>query len=87
MGYGIVSLAGHTFSPNVRVKPTLGLRCDFGIVRMLMYGGAESLSYDGRFRDVWGGKMQYQLNNKYAIYAEVSNENAMLFSVGLNSYW
>ena len=86
-GYAINNLAGHTLSPYVRMRPNLGVKCDFGDFRFSLYGGAESVSYDGRFRDIWGGKMQYQLTARVAVYAEVSNENATLTSVGLNWYW
>jgi len=86
ISYGIVDLAGHTIAPYVRVRPHLGMRYDFGDFKALLFGGVESASYDGRFRDVWGGKVQYQLTDRCAVYTEFSNENATLVSLGLSWY-
>mgnify|MGYP001612193450 FL=1 len=86
-GYGMVDLAAHSLSPFVRVRPHLGLKFDLGELRTWLYFGAESVSYKAEFFEIWGGKMQYQLNDRYAIHFELSNENATRASAGLNWYW
>lgn len=86
-GYGLVDLAGHTLSPYARVRPHLGVRCELGEFRTSVYFGAESITYDGRFRDIWGGKVQYQLNNRAAVHVEISNEKATRASAGISLYW
>lgn len=85
--YGMVDLAAHTIDPYVRLRPHVNLRCDLGAMRAWLYFGAESVAYDAEFRDVWGGKMQYQVNDRYAIHAEFSNADATRASVGLNRYF
>ncbi len=87
IGYGMVDFAAHTFSPFVRTRPHLGLKFDLGDLRTWLYFGYESVDYDVRFRDVWGGKIQYNLTDRYAVHAEFSNEIATRASVGLNWYW
>lgn len=86
-GYGIVDLAAHTRSSSLRLRPHLGMIFCLEAMRGWLYYGAESVNYDGEFRDIWGGQIQYQLLNKYAINVEVSNEKATFASVGLNWHW
>ena len=84
--YGIADIAAHTLSPYVRLRPHLGLRFDWGKTRAWFYLGTESVSYN-KFSEIWGGKIQYQLTDRYAFYAEFSNEKATQSSVGLKWYW
>lgn len=86
-GYGMVDVGAHTLSPVARVRPHLGLRLDGGVLRIWLYGGTESVDYDARFRDVWGGKMQCRLTDRSSVYIEVSKEETSQGSVGLNWYW
>ena len=86
-GYGMVDFAAHSLSPFVRVRPHLGLKFDLGELRTWLYFGTESVNYKAEFSEIWGGKMQYQLNDRYAIHLELSNENATRASAGLNWYW
>ena len=85
--YGMVDFAGHTISPYVRLRPHLGFKFDGGGCRAWLYIGAGSTGYGGKFREIWGGKIQYQLSNRIAIHIEVSNERATRTLVGLNWYW
>ena len=86
-GYGMVDFAAHSLSPFVRSRPHLGLKFDWGELRTWLYFGTESVNYKAEFSEIWGGKMQYQLNDRYAIHLELSNENATRASAGLNWYW
>lgn len=84
--YGMTDIAAHTLSPYVRLRPHLGLKFDWGKTRAWFYLGTESVNYN-KFSDVWGGKIQYQLTDRYAFYAEFSNEKATPNSVGIKWYW
>jgi hypothetical protein len=86
ISYGIADISAHTLSPFVRLRPHLGLGFDWGKTRAWFYLGTESVSYN-KFSDVWGGKIQYQLTDRYAFYAEFSNEKATHSYVGLKWYW
>ncbi len=86
-GYGIVDLAAHTINPYIRLRPHLGLKFDLGTIQTWLYFGAESVNYVPEFSDVWGGKIQRRLDDRHSVYAEFSNENATLASVGLNRYF
>ena len=83
----MMDLAAHTNSPHARVRPHFGLRVASDILKMLAFYGAESRGYDGEFKKVWGGKLQYQLNNRFAIFGEISNETATRSTVGLSWNW
>lgn len=85
--YGMIDVAAHTQSPYVRLRPHFGLQAGFGKLRTWLYGGVESADYDGEFRDILGGKIQYQLNDRNSIYLEVSNENATRATFSWNRYW
>jgi len=87
IGYGMLDVAGHTLDPFVRLRPHLGLKFDLGELRTWVYSGAESVNYEWKFHEIWGGKMQYQLTDRYAIHLEVSNEKATRTSLALNWYW
>ncbi len=87
IGFGMVDVVAHTISPYIRLRPHLDLRFDLGEMRTHLYFGAESVHYNIELRDVWGGKVQYQLNDRYAINFEFSNENSKRVSVGMTSYW
>ncbi|MBU2541143.1 MAG: DUF4105 domain-containing protein [Candidatus Omnitrophica bacterium] len=84
---GMVDFAAHTISPLVRLRPHLGLKFDLREMQTWLYFGAESVNYDAEFREAWGGKLQYQLNDRYAVHVELSNENATRVSFGVSSYW
>lgn len=85
--YGIVDFAAHTHFPAVRLRPHLGMIFSLAEIRAWLYFGAESVNYNAKFRDVWGGQIQYQLHDRYSVRIEVSNEKATRLSVGLNRYW
>ncbi len=85
--YGMIDFAAHTLDPYVRLRPHLGLRFDLGKMRVWGYFGAETVNYRAGLRDVWGGKLQYQWNERYSVRAEFSNENATRVSVGINRYF
>jgi len=87
IGFGMVDVAVHTISPFVRLRPHLDLKFDWGEMRTRLYFGAESVNYNIELRDVWGGKIQYYLNDQYAVHAEFSNENSRRVSIGATSYW
>lgn len=87
IGFGMVDVVAHTISPFIRLRPHLDLKFDWGEMRTHLYFGAESVHYNIELRDVWGGKIQYQLNDRYAINLEFSNENSKRVSVGITSYW
>ncbi|OQY53881.1 MAG: hypothetical protein DRR08_10105 [Candidatus Parabeggiatoa sp. nov. 2] len=84
--YGIADISAHTLAPYVRLRPHLGFRFDWRKTRAWFYLGTESAS-DNKFYEVWGGKIQYQLTDRYAFYAEFSNEKATQSSIGLKWYW
>ena len=86
-GYGMIDLAAHTLDPLVRVRPHIALQSDMGALRAWVYVGAQSVSYDGEFSDIWGGKIQYSLTPRYALHLEFTNEHATRTSLGLNWYW
>jgi len=86
ISYGIADISAHTLSPYVRLRPHLGFKFDWGKTRAWFYLGTESVSYN-KFSEVWGGQIQYQLTDRYAFYAEFSNEKATRSSVGLKWYW
>lgn len=85
--YGLVEAAAHTLDPYVRLRPHLGLKFDFGKTQAWGYLGAETVNYRAGVRDVWGGKLQYQWNERYSLRAEFSNENATRVSIGINRYF
>lgn len=87
IGFGMVDVVAHTISPFIRLRPHLDLKFDWGEMRTRLYFGAESVNYNVELRDVWGGKIQYQLNDRYAVHAEFSNENSKRVSLGVTSYW
>lgn len=85
--YGMVDLAGHSLFPNIRLRPHLGMRWDFGRLRAWLYFGWQTSSYEGDISDVWGGKVQYSLGNRSSVHTEFSSEKAARASVGWNWYW
>lgn len=85
--YGLVAAAAHTLDPFVRLRPHLGLKLDLGKVQAWGYLGAETTDYRPNLRDVWGGKLQYQLNDRYSFRVEVTNEKATRVSAGINRYF
>ena len=87
LSYAMIDFSGHTVESNFRLRPHLGIRYDIRNFKILFFEGAESEGYDGEFRNIWGGKAQYQLNDQWSLDTELSNEKATRFSVGLNRYW
>ena len=91
IGFGMVDVVAHTISPFVRLRPHLDLRFEWGEMRTHLYFGGESVHYNIELRNVWGGKIQYQLNDQYAVHFEFSNEfsneNSKRVSLGITSYW
>jgi hypothetical protein len=87
LGYGMLDLGAHTLATNARMRPHLGLRADFGTVKLWGFGGAESDGYEGDFQDVWGAKIQLQTAQHSSINFEASSEVATRFSLGLNWYF
>ncbi len=85
--YGLVDFAAHTLDPYVRLRPHFGLKFDFGKMQVWGSLGAETVDYRANLRDVWGGKLQYQWNERYSLRAEFSNENATRVSIGINRYF
>ena len=85
--YGLVEAATHTLDPYVRLRPHFGLKFDLGKTQVWGYLGAETVNYRAGLRGVWGGKLQYQWNERYSLRAEFSNENATRVSVGINRYF
>ena len=85
--YGLVDFAAHTLDPYVRLRPHFGLKFDFGKTQAWGYFGAETVNYRAGLRGVWGGKLQYQWNERYSLRAEFSSENATRVSVGINRYF
>ncbi|MCP4020457.1 MAG: hypothetical protein GY729_01325, partial [Desulfobacteraceae bacterium] len=86
-GYGMLELSAHSISPEVQFRPHLGLRFDYGNLKTWVYGGVESVSYDPDFQDIWGGKIHFQINDRYAVQAEFSNELSSRASIGICRYW
>lgn len=87
LGYLMVDMAGHSIAPYGRLRPHVALRFDWGGTKSWIYGGAESQDYRGDFHEIWGGKLQYQLDDQYALYLDIANEKATRFSLGLNWNW
>ncbi len=85
--YGMVDGAMHTVESHARIRPHLGVRLAAGLGRLWLYGGLESQGYLERYRDVWGGKGQYQLTKESALQFEVSNDRATRYSVGLSWFF
>ena len=86
-GYGMVDMAAHTNYPHIRLRPHFGFKLSFGDLNAWGYGGIESNNYAGDFSEVWGGKIQYNLNKRYAVHFEISNEKATRAYLGMNIYW
>jgi hypothetical protein len=57
------------------------------MMKAWFYGGVETDTTQGSIRDVWGGKAQYQTTARSSVQAELSNERATRYSVGLNWYF
>ncbi len=85
--YTIVDVAGHTLAPYARLRPHLGIRWDWGATRAWTYFGAESIDYNPKFSEVWGGKVLQRLSSRSALSAEVTNERATRYTLGLEWYW
>lgn len=83
----MVDLAAHTLAPYVRLRPRVGLKWDWRAVRTWVYVGAATVNYRADLSEVWGGKIQYQLTDRNAVYVEGSNEKATSLSVGVNWCW
>ena len=87
IGYAMADLAIHTLSSHARLRPHLGLSAHLAGLRTWAYVGAESAGYNGRFRAVWGGKVEVSLAKRLSMQAEFSNEWATRASLGLNVNW
>ena len=87
IGYVMVDLAVHTLSPHARLRPHLGLSAHLAGLRTWAYVGTESVGYRGRFRAMWGGKLEVSLTERLALQAELSNERATRAVLGLNVNW
>lgn len=87
IGYAMADLAVHTLSPHARLRPHLGLSAHLAGLRTWAYVGPESVGYRGRFRAVWGGKLEVSLTERLALQAELSNERATRAVLGLNVNW
>ncbi len=85
--YVMIDLAGHTLAPYARLRPHLGFKIDYAHAHALIYGGAETNNYTGGLRNIWGGKIQYQLNKNTAIHLDINNEKATTSTLGLRWYW
>lgn len=86
-GYIVLDVAAHSIFPHFQIRPHLGWLLDGEALRTWWYIGAESVNYNGRFAEVWGGKVQYSFTNRYAIRFEISSEVATRASIGLTWYW
>ncbi|MBF0479016.1 MAG: DUF4105 domain-containing protein [Candidatus Omnitrophica bacterium] len=86
-GYAMVDIAAHTIDPYARLRPNCGIKISTGELRTWLYYGAESSNYKGQLREVWGGKVQFQVSNQSSIHIEISNEKATTVSAGLSWYW
>ena len=87
IGYAMADLAVHTMSPHARLRPHLGLNAHLAGLRTWAYVGTESVGYRGRFRAVWGGKLEVSLTERLALQAELNNERATRAVLGLNVNW
>ncbi len=85
--YGMVDGAIHTLESYGRIRPHLGLRLAAGPSRLWLYGGVESQGQLERYRDVWGGKGQYQISAGSALQFEISNERATRYSIGMSWFF
>ncbi len=86
-GYALVDVAGHSIAPFVQLRPHAGWILRWRSLRTWLYCGAESNNDYALFSAVWGGKLQYDLTDRYAVRLEFSNEFASLTSFGINWYW
>ena len=87
IGYAMADVAVHTLSPHARLRPHLGLSVHLAGLRTWAYVGTESVGYRGRFRAVWGGKLEMPLTERLALQAEFSNDRATRAVLGLNVNW
>jgi hypothetical protein len=87
IGYGMIDVSAHTEASRWRIRPHFGLRSDAGRLRTLIFAGVESEGYNEEFTEVWGGKAQYQLNDRQALHLEVSNERASRVMIGSIWFW
>ena len=87
IGYAMADLAVHTLAPHARLRPHVGLSAQLAGIRTWAYVGTESVGYRGRFRAVWGGKLEVSLTERLALQAELSNERATRAVLGLNVNW
>lgn len=85
--YAMTDLAGHRLTPNVRLRPHIGVTGGTGPWRTWLQFGVENSDEGANWREVWGGILQYHLSRNNAVRIEFSNEVAMRTSVSLSWYW
>jgi len=86
-GYVMLEAAGHGRTPHARLRPHVGLVSGFNKLRIWLYGGGINKDYDFRMKEVWGGKVQYQITDRQAFIVEANNEKATRFTAGINWYF
>lgn len=86
-GYVMLEASAHTQKAVARLKPQVGLLGEYGPVKFLGIIGQESRGYRGDSAIVWEGKLQYNINQKYAFKVEICRSDEARYSLGLNYYW
>lgn len=87
IGYGMIPITVNTLSDPVRLRPHLGLRYGIGNMSAWIFTGVESTVSEYTPHDIWGGKIHYQINERYAVFSEISSEPDGKISIGLSRYW
>lgn len=87
VGYFMIDAAAHTLEPYARLRPHAGVNLDFGRFKTHVFVGIENDDYKFNIKEILGGQMQFQMTDRSALKAEVSNERAARYNVGLSYYW
>lgn len=86
IGYAMVPITLNTVSDPVRLRPHLALRYGIGNFTVWMFGGIESTFNEYAPYGIYGGKINYQINEHCAVHSEFSKESFEKISIGLSWY-
>lgn len=85
--YTMTDVAAHSLSPEARARPHVGVLIAAERWRTAMQLGMENTDGAKNWRDVWSGKVQYQISTNQALRIELTNETAMREAVSLIWHW
>lgn len=85
--YALTDASVHTLSPHARLRPHAGATIGNDVIRSWGYAGGESIDYNGTFTPIWGGQIQYNIDDRFAVFFEASKEKTTRMSFELRTYW